>query len=85
MAVSLEMMTESPSICESLQRADALPGTTNGFLYAAKVHTTRPPAHLTPRVVPFHEDAIVPLELSLICWASESLVADAPAPTAASA
>jgi glycogen phosphorylase len=37
-------------------------------VYEAGIKTTRPAAHYTPRVVPGHPYAVVPLECSLIAW-----------------
>jgi len=37
-------------------------------LYVAVVATSRPASDFTPRLVPFHADAAVPLEASLIHW-----------------
>jgi starch phosphorylase len=38
------------------------------LLYGATFETTRPASHFTPRVVPFHPDAHIPIEMSLIAW-----------------
>jgi starch phosphorylase len=40
----------------------------NAFLYRATIETTRPSWHFTARVVPFHPDARIPIELSLVAW-----------------
>jgi len=40
----------------------------NGFLYAASVKDDRPAGDFTPRAIPHHENAIVPLEASQILW-----------------
>jgi starch phosphorylase len=45
-----------------------LPGAVQGFLYAATVATERPAEHFTPRIVPFHEEAAVPLEAPWVLW-----------------
>jgi starch phosphorylase len=37
-------------------------------VYRVTVDTIRPPEHFTVRVVPYHPDASVPLELPLIAW-----------------
>ena len=49
-------------------RGDRLSGSVNGFVYTARVPATRPAADYTPRLVPHHEGAIVPLEASYILW-----------------
>ena len=40
----------------------------NGFVYTARVPATRPAIDYTPRLVPRHDEAIVPLEASQILW-----------------
>jgi len=45
-----------------------LPGAAGGFLYGATVQTDRPAEHFTPRVVPYHEDAMVPGEVAFVTW-----------------
>jgi len=39
-----------------------------GFLYAASVENDRPSADFTPRVIPYHPSASVPLEADEILW-----------------
>ena len=48
-------------------RSEALVGQ-NVWHYRASVPATRPPADFTPRIVPFHRDAFVPLEAPDILW-----------------
>jgi glycogen phosphorylase len=43
-------------------------GAASAAVYHATCETTRPDADFTPRVVPFHPEAQVPMELSLIAW-----------------
>jgi starch phosphorylase len=69
-------------VCQALQRSAPIPGTINGFFYVTEIEDTRPLEHLTPRVVPFHEHALVPLELPLIHWAAAPLAAAAVEKTA---
>ncbi len=38
------------------------------YIYEAKVPATRPSEHYTPRIVPYHPDAFIPLEESHILW-----------------
>ena len=45
-----------------------LPGAINGFLYQTTVPATRPATHFTPRVVPYHPEARIPMEATLIRW-----------------
>jgi starch phosphorylase len=46
----------------------AIPGAVNGYVYVADCPSNRPAHHFTPRIVPFHPDALIPLEESLIVW-----------------
>lgn len=48
------------------ERPPAAPG--QPICYRATIATSRPADHFTPRVVPFHPDARVPLEVGLIAW-----------------
>ena len=49
-------------------RGELLVGETNGFTYTAVVPTTRPAADYTPRLIPQHLGALVPLEAPFILW-----------------
>ncbi len=51
-----------------LERGRALPGAVNGFAFEGRVPADRPANHYTPRLVPFHPDAQVPLESPMILW-----------------
>ena len=51
-----------------MRRWEAIPGTVNGYVFWAECLTTRPAHHYTPRIVPFHPEASVPLEASWILW-----------------
>lgn len=51
-----------------MDRRGALTGAVNGYLYIGDVPATRPAAHYTPRIVPYHPEALVPLEESHILW-----------------
>lgn len=52
--------------CQDMQYGQALGG--NMHLYRASVPSSRPAADYTPRVIPFHPDASVPLEAPYILW-----------------
>jgi len=52
----------------AMRRESPLVGA-HGHVYVADVPDSRPADHFTPRVVPSHVDAIVPLELPLVTWA----------------
>ncbi|MBL6750250.1 MAG: alpha-glucan family phosphorylase [Nevskia sp.] len=53
-----------------LERRAAISGAMNAFVYGAEFGTARPAGDFTPRVVPHHPDAMVPLEIDLIHWDS---------------
>jgi starch phosphorylase len=44
------------------------PGPTGLVIYRTSIETDRPSWHFTPRVVPFHPEARIPVELPLIAW-----------------
>jgi starch phosphorylase len=58
---------EGPLCCE-MQRAHQLVGAMNGYLYTVQVPAMRPAADYTPRIIPHHPDAVVPLEAPHILW-----------------
>jgi starch phosphorylase len=51
-----------------MNRGDRLVGAVNGFMYTARIPMSRPAADYTPRLVPFHKNASVPLDAPLILW-----------------
>lgn len=51
-----------------LHQEHAIPGSTNGYIYAGAVAASRPMEDYTVRVVPHHPDVILPTELPLIAW-----------------
>jgi starch phosphorylase len=51
-----------------MRRQEAIPGAVNGYLFLADCPSDRPAQDFTPRIVPFHPEASVPLEESLILW-----------------
>jgi starch phosphorylase len=53
---------------QPMKRGERLVGTENGFMYTASVPASRPAADFTPRLVPQHNGAIVPLEAPFILW-----------------
>jgi starch phosphorylase len=52
----------------AMSRGERLAGTTNSFSYSASVRANRPAADYTPRLVPQHVGAFVPLEAPFILW-----------------
>jgi starch phosphorylase len=51
-----------------LHREQAIAGSTNGYVYAGVVSSSRPLEDFTVRVVPYHPNAFLPAELPLIAW-----------------
>ena len=51
-----------------MDRKEPLAGAVNGFIYEASVPATRPAEDYTPRIVPYHPQAFIPLEDSHILW-----------------
>jgi starch phosphorylase len=52
----------------AMERAQPIAGAFSAFWYTAEVPTSRPAEHYTPRVVPAHPDAEVPMEAPFILW-----------------
>ena len=53
-----------------MHREGPIYGAVNGFSYTASVPADRPAEHYTPRIIPGHRDAFVPLEEPRIHWRS---------------
>jgi starch phosphorylase len=51
-----------------MSRGDKLPGMKNGYMYCASIPANRPVQDYTPRIVPFHQEAIIPIEESHSLW-----------------
>lgn len=58
----------SAPLRSAMRREGPLVGA-RGFLYVGTVPEARPPSDFTPRIVPFHPDIAIPLELPAITWA----------------
>ncbi len=69
-AVRVELYAESADSNKpvDMDRTDPLPGARNAFVYRARVDAGRPADHYTPRVMPYHPEARVPIECNLIAW-----------------
>jgi len=72
-AVHVQLFAEAsnadrPLVVE-MHRDHSLPGVANGFVFTALVPADRPAEHFTPRIVPWHADALVPAEECGIHWA----------------
>ena len=60
---------------QPLKRCEELRGSTNAYVYRAAVPaSSRPWWHFTPRIVPHHQDAFVPIEAPFIVWADAQAV-----------
>jgi len=51
-----------------MHREGPISGAVNGYLYTASAPGDRPSEHFTPRIVPFHPQAYVPLECTHMQW-----------------
>lgn len=71
-AVSVELFAESRDgyalARQPMTRAEHLVGSANGFTYTAQIPADRPVAQYTPRLVPQHAGAFVPIEAPFILW-----------------
>lgn len=54
--------------CIQMKPEEALPGTVNGYIYQVKIPSCRPASAYTPRIIPFHPLASVPLEDQHVLW-----------------
>jgi len=63
-----EAQKEGDPTVHAMSRGERLVGTASAFTYNASVRTSRPAAEYTPRLVPHHEGAYVPLEAPFILW-----------------
>jgi glycogen phosphorylase len=71
-AVGVELYADAQKdggpIRQAMTRGERPAGATSAFTYSASVPTSRPAADYTPRLVPRHEGAFVPLEAPFILW-----------------
>ena len=71
-AVAAELYAEgqegSPPLRHPMTRGERLVGSPNAFNYTALVAASRPVADYTPRLIPQHRGAFVPLEAPYILW-----------------
>jgi glycogen phosphorylase len=71
-AVRVELYAEGRNadapVRQPLNRGEHLAGSANAFTYTALIPATRPAADYTPRLVPQHSEAFVPLEAPFILW-----------------
>jgi starch phosphorylase len=52
----------------AMRRVGPLEGTANGYIFEAVVATNRPADDYTPRIVPYHPEAFIPIEEKHILW-----------------
>jgi glycogen phosphorylase len=71
-AVSVELYAEpqkdGDAIVQAMIRGEHIDGASTAFNYSASVAKGRPAADYTPRLVPQHAGALVPLEAPFILW-----------------
>ena len=71
-AVSAELYAEGQNgnvpLRHAMNRGERLVGSVNGFMYTARIPSTRPATDYTPRLVPYHRGAFVPLEVPFVLW-----------------
>ena len=63
-----EGQNDKPSVRHAMNRSGHLVGSENGFLYTARIPAIRLVADYTPRVIPQHTGAFVPMEAPFILW-----------------
>jgi glycogen phosphorylase len=69
----------SRHVCISMRHEERMPGTVNGHRYQLTVPDQRPAEHFTARIVPYHPEAIIPVECNKIFWNSKRAYVDAKA------
>jgi starch phosphorylase len=63
-----EPLEEGGSRLEVMAACEACTAPAGALIYSAEISSTRPVDDYTPRIVPYHADASVPLEASSILW-----------------
>jgi len=70
--VNVELYSEEQNgdapVRHPMNRGERLVGSVNGFVYTARIPVTRPAADYSPRVIPQHAGAFVPMEAPFILW-----------------
>lgn len=62
------------AVRQPMTREERVAGSGNEFRYVATVAASRPAHDFTPRLIPFHPSASVPLEAPRILWADSALM-----------
>lgn len=60
---------DADPIIQTLQREEPLPGTINGYRYHLRFESNRPLSDYTLRIIPYHPEAVLPVENTRILWA----------------
>jgi starch phosphorylase len=60
--------TNGEPFVQEMLAAEPVAHVRNGAIYRVTFDTNRPPEHFTVRVVPYHADAVIPIENPLIAW-----------------
>jgi starch phosphorylase len=72
-AVCVQLYADSPAadkpLVTEMRRDHPLPGSVNGFVYTAVVAADRPADDFTPRIIPWHSNAMIPAEENRVHWA----------------
>jgi glycogen phosphorylase len=70
--VAVELYAEAQDgnsyVRHTMNRGERLVGSVNGFTYTVRIPAARPAQNYTPRLVPRHRNAFVPLETPFILW-----------------
>jgi starch phosphorylase len=65
-----DAVAELPGVRIEMAKVEDIQGAVNAALYRARTPANRPAGDFTPRVVPWHPSAVVPLESTRIVWRS---------------
>lgn len=61
-------LADGPPVRQAMEQAGELPGVSGGYLFQGKTRADRPGDHFTLRIVPYHPEAVVPVEERRILW-----------------
>lgn len=61
-------VADEEPLCKEMGIAAPIPGAINGYCYQVRTPVTRPSTDFTPRIIPHHAEARVPMEATLIYW-----------------
>jgi starch phosphorylase len=51
-----------------MEKDRTVSGVANGYQYSTRIPAHRPAEHYTPRIIPYFDGAVVPLETARILW-----------------